>query len=94
MDLRGTAVGEGALAMLAENEAAIFEIAQGQANGYAADLKTTTELVLTRDRKRVRFRTAEDFLGEGGDETGTSCRAAELDHARYNERLSLKKQVK
>ena len=62
MDLGGAAVGKGALTMFAENEATILEIAQSQTDGYPADLEPAAKLMLAGNRKRVRFRAAEDFL--------------------------------
>ena len=78
------AVGEGALAVLAEDQPAVFQVAKGEPDGYAADLESPAELMLAGDGKGVSLRPAEDFLGQSRHKSCTGSRTPELDHATYN----------
>ena len=70
MDAREPAVGERALAMLAVNKPAIFEVAESEADCNTADAKSAAELMFARDRESNLVVSTEYLFCESGDKPG------------------------
>ena len=64
-------VGKGALAVLAIDEAAIFQVTQSEPDCNTADIKPAAKLMLARDGERCWIIPAKNFLREGSNQAGS-----------------------
>ena len=63
-----------ALTVLAINQAAIFQVAQGEPNCNTADVEAPAELMFTRNSERTLFASSEDFFRNGSYKACTGGR--------------------
>jgi len=71
---RRISMGEGALAVLAINEAAIFEVTQCEPDCNTTDIKSPTKLVLARNGEGGWFVPVKNFFRDSSDKAGSGGR--------------------